>query len=81
MFGHDHRGHGHSSGSRLRYIVEMCLYISIPRANIDNVDKYVDDVISHCNMMKRQYPGVPLFIIGHSMGGLVAIKAVLRTQV
>lgn len=37
VFGHDHIGHGESDGSR---------------AYIENVDHYVDDVITHCMKMQ-----------------------------
>lgn len=63
VFGHDHLGHGESDGKR---------------AYIENVDYYVDDVIQHCMTMQDEYPNIPLFIIGHSMGGMIALRAVLR---
>ena len=44
------------------------------------MDEYVSDVIYHSKIMKQQYPGLPLFIIGHSMGGLVTIQTILNTQ-
>ena len=66
MFGHDHLGHGLSPGER---------------AQIRDVSQYVQPVIDHCQYKKRQHPGVPVFIIGHSMGGLVAVLATLQTQV
>ena len=40
VFGHDHIGHGESDGSR---------------AYIENVDHYVDDVITHCMKMQVTY--------------------------
>ena len=40
VFGHDHIGHGESDGSR---------------AYIENVDHYVDDVITHCMKMQVAY--------------------------
>ena len=55
-------------------------YYTSSRANIKNVDEYVSDVIYHSKIMKQQYPGLPLFIIGHSMGGLVTIQTILNTQ-
>ena len=77
MFGHDHVGHGASQGKR---------------AYIEDVDHYVDDVIEHCSLqkvakrmkkntyssLKEKHPNLPLFLIGHSMGGMIAIRVVVR---
>ena len=62
-FGHDHVGHGKSDGKRVY---------------IESVDHYVDDVIQHCMKMAETYPDLPTFIIGHSMGGMITLRAVLR---
>ena len=43
VFGHDHIGHGESDGSR---------------AYIENVDHYVDDVITHCMKMQVMYKDI-----------------------
>jgi len=64
-FGHDHRGHGRSGGKR---------------AYIDDVDEYVDDIFKHARKMAGRYPNVPLFLLGHSMGGMVALRAAVRDQ-
>ena len=66
MFGHDHLGHGRSDGQR---------------AQIGDIGEYVGPLIHHCHLMKAQRPNLPLFIIGHSMGGLVSILSILKTQV
>ena len=66
MFGHDHVGHGRSNGKR---------------AQAGNIQDYVDPVIQHCREVKFKYPDAPLFIIGHSMGGLIALLTILQTQV
>ena len=65
MFGHDHVGHGDSEGERVQ---------------ISSFSEYTDPVISQCEKKKEQYPTVPLFIIGHSMGGLITLMAVLKAQ-
>lgn len=62
-FGHDHVGHGNSEGKRVY---------------IEHVDHYVDDVINHCMTMQDKHPNLPLFIVGHSMGGMIAVRSVLR---
>ena len=66
MFGHDHLGHGRSDGKR---------------AQAEDIGDYVEPMLGHCRKVQDQYPGLPLFIIGHSMGGLVAILSILQTQV
>eukprot|EP00096_Caligus_rogercresseyi_P009054 TRINITY_DN3005_c0_g1_i2.p1 TRINITY_DN3005_c0_g1~~TRINITY_DN3005_c0_g1_i2.p1 ORF type:complete len:286 (+),score=78.09 TRINITY_DN3005_c0_g1_i2:110-967(+) len=62
-FGHDHIGHGRSSGARTL---------------IDNIDEYVDDVLLHARVVRREFPStLPMFILGHSMGGMIALRACL----
>jgi len=64
-FGHDHVGHGQSGGERVQ---------------IKSMDEYVDPVVAHCSAVVKKYPGLPLFMIGHSMGGLIALLTILKTQ-
>lgn len=65
VFGHDHVGHGDSQGERVQ---------------ISSFSEYTDPVISQCQAKKEQFPNLPLFIIGHSMGGLITLMAVLKEQ-
>jgi len=65
VFGHDHMGHGRSEG---------------PRAIVDSVDQYVQDIYLHCAQVKREHSGLPLFLYGHSMGGMVALSAILKNS-
>ena len=65
VFGHDHVGHGDSEGERVQ---------------VSSFSEYTDPVISQCRAKREQYPSVPLFIIGHSMGGLITLMAVLKAQ-
>lgn len=62
-FGHDHVGHGRSGG---------------PRTLVGSLDNCVNDIFKHIDMMKGKYPGLPVFIIGHSMGGVISILASLK---
>lgn len=61
-FAHDHVGHGKSEGDRV---------------HINTFNTFVNDVMQHVNSMKEKHPGLPCFIIGHSLGGLIAVKAAL----
>jgi acylglycerol lipase len=63
VFGHDHVGHGLSDGER---------------ANVKDMDEYVNDVFHHVAAVRLEYKGLPCFIYGHSMGGLVAIRCIRR---
>ncbi len=53
----DHRGHGRSEGDR---------------ANIESVAAAVSDLDLFVDLVRREAPDGPLYLIGHSMGGLVA---------
>ena len=63
LVGYDSRGHGKSSG---------------PRGHIPSYDTLMDDIGGFVSMLGEKYPGSPLFIYGHSMGGNQVINYVLR---
>eukprot|EP00004_Rigifila_ramosa_P023056 TRINITY_DN6414_c0_g3_i1.p1 TRINITY_DN6414_c0_g3~~TRINITY_DN6414_c0_g3_i1.p1 ORF type:complete len:361 (-),score=66.48 TRINITY_DN6414_c0_g3_i1:32-1024(-) len=65
MFALDHKGHGKSSGAR---------------ALIESVDEYVDDVIELADWIVSRFPNKKIFLMGHSMGGLIAAHTALRDQ-
>jgi len=65
IFGHDHVGHGNSEGERVQ---------------VGDMSEYVKPVMTHCADMKKKYPDLPLFIIGHSMGGLITLLILLNSQ-
>uniref|UniRef100_A0A673HID0 Serine aminopeptidase S33 domain-containing protein n=1 Tax=Sinocyclocheilus rhinocerous TaxID=307959 RepID=A0A673HID0_9TELE len=58
VFAHDHVGHGQSEGERM---------------DIKNFQIYIRDALQHIDIMKGRYPNLPVFIIGHSMGGSISI--------
>ncbi|XP_067269782.1 monoglyceride lipase isoform X1 [Pseudorasbora parva] len=58
VFAHDHVGHGQSEGERM---------------DIKNFQIYIRDSLQHIDIMKARYPKLPVFIIGHSMGGAISI--------
>jgi acylglycerol lipase len=61
----DHRGHGRSAG---------------PRAYVDRVDNVVADLHTLAAVACAAHPGAPTFLLGHSMGGLIALAYALRHQ-
>ncbi|XP_005992596.1 monoglyceride lipase isoform X2 [Latimeria chalumnae] len=58
VFAHDHVGHGQSEGSRMV---------------VSDFHVYIRDCLQHIDHMKKSYPGLPIFILGHSMGGAISI--------
>jgi len=61
----DHRGHGRSAG---------------PRAYVDRVDNAVADLHTLTDLARDRHPGLPLVLLGHSMGGLISLSYALRYQ-
>lgn len=53
----DLRGHGKSSGARIY---------------VNSFDDYLRDLDLIMPEVKRNYPGLPLFLLGHSMGGTIS---------
>lgn len=64
--GADHRLHGRSEG--------------FPRAYVTEIDQLVDDLKLVWDKAKAKHPDKPTFMLGHSMGGLVATCFALRHQ-
>jgi acylglycerol lipase len=61
----DHRGRGKSEGERF-YVATFA--------------DYVDDLASFIAMAKAEAPGLPVFLLGHSAGGVVACLYALDHQ-
>lgn len=59
----DHRGHGRSGGAR---------------ANIDRFAYLATDLCTFAGRAQREHPGAPVFLLGHSMGGAIALASALR---
>jgi alpha-beta hydrolase superfamily lysophospholipase len=62
----DHRGHGQSRGAA--------------RANIERFGRVVGDLAAYIGRVQREHGGRRTFLLGHSMGGLVALACALRVQ-
>ena len=65
VYGLDHRGHGRSEG---------------PRAYIDSLDSAVADVDTLVDQARTDEPDLPLYLLGHSLGGCIAIEYALAHQ-
>jgi acylglycerol lipase len=57
----DHYGHGKSEG---------------PRANVNRMSQLVTDIDRVVRMAAARHAGLPVFLLGHSMGGLLAVDYV-----
>uniref|UniRef100_A0A8I3X3V6 Monoglyceride lipase n=1 Tax=Callithrix jacchus TaxID=9483 RepID=A0A8I3X3V6_CALJA len=58
VFAHDHVGHGQSEGERMV---------------VSDFHVFVRDVLQHVDSVQKDYPGLPVFLLGHSMGGAIVI--------
>lgn len=63
--GLDLPGHGQSDGRR---------------GHIDRFSEYGDAVLSLYKKTSTAYPGLPVFLLGHSMGGLISTQLLLSHQ-
>jgi alpha-beta hydrolase superfamily lysophospholipase len=62
VFGTDHRGHGKSQGKR---------------GHVKSFQEFIDDERQfRRDVIKAKFPGVPYFVLGHSMGSLIAMNYV-----
>jgi acylglycerol lipase len=61
----DHRGHGRSEGRR---------------ALVDRLDNAAADLDLLIDLARREQPDVPLFLLGHSLGGTIALRYALCHQ-
>jgi alpha-beta hydrolase superfamily lysophospholipase len=63
VYRYDARGHGRSEGKR---------------GHLKDFNDYLDDLDLFVNMIKKENEGLPLVMVGHSMGGLVATAYTCR---
>jgi len=48
------------------------------KAHVRRFEGFLEDLQLMINWVKKSYPGVPVFIMGHSMGGLILTHFVIR---
>ncbi|MES2264895.1 MAG: alpha/beta fold hydrolase [Pseudomonadota bacterium] len=53
---------------------DQCGHGNARRADIPDFDIFIDEAELFLGWVKHHYPGVPIFILGHSMGGLIATR-------
>jgi acylglycerol lipase len=61
VHGYDQRGHGYAPGAR---------------AQVDRFERLVEDLGDFVAQVRSEHPGRPWVLLGHSMGGVVALRAV-----
>ncbi|MFQ6006737.1 MAG: alpha/beta hydrolase [Woeseia sp.] len=65
VFGLDHPGHGKSDGDR---------------CHIGRFSEFTDGVLLLRDKVREHCPDIPVFLVGHSMGGLIATCVLLEHQ-
>ena len=65
VVGPDHIGHGASPGVR---------------AHVRRFSEYLEPLTALRTLIEEWYPGTPVFLLGHSMGGLISAHALLDAQ-
>jgi acylglycerol lipase len=61
----DHRGHGKSDGVR---------------CYVDRFSDYLADLKTFFNMVRKEHKGAKIFLVGHSMGGTIAVPYAIEHQ-
>jgi alpha-beta hydrolase superfamily lysophospholipase len=65
LYGLDHIGHGKSDGTR---------------EFVERFEDYTNTLTTYCNMVEGWQTGKPIFLLGHSLGGLIASYYLLDHQ-
>jgi len=61
----DHRGRGQSEGERFY---------------VEKIEDFTDDLATFINAAKAEHPGLPVFLLGHSAGGVISCVYALDHQ-
>jgi len=68
-YAHDHRGHGYTRAP------------DAPQGRFGDVGggaKVIADIKALHDLIQREHPGLPLIVLGHSMGGIITLNFVLH---
>jgi len=65
VYAHDYRGRGRSEGERF---------------HVEHIGEYEDDLSRAVQLAKSREPGLPVFLLGHSAGGVIACVYALDQQ-
>lgn len=65
VYAHDYRGRGRSEGERF---------------HVEHIGDYEDDLSRAVTLAKSREPGLPVFLLGHSAGGVIASVYALDQQ-
>lgn len=68
VYANDHRGHGKTAGA-----IEKLGYL----ADEDGFELLVKDLQTLSSIIKEEYPSLPLFLFGHSMGSFAAQRYIM----
>lgn len=63
VMGTDLRGHGKSDGKR---------------GHVPTFETYLEDLSQTLEKTREDFPGLPLFLYGHSLGGMIVLQYVMR---
>ncbi len=66
LYAADHRGHGESRGKQIGYF--------------DRIETLTNDLKRVVEWVRRDYDGIPIFMLGHSVGGQLALRYTIHNQ-
>ncbi|MCJ7715096.1 MAG: alpha/beta hydrolase, partial [Anaerolineales bacterium] len=65
VFGFDLIGHGKSSGTR---------------SFVKDFPAFINPILTYLDMIKKWQPGLPIYLVGHSLGGLIGASFLIDHQ-
>jgi acylglycerol lipase len=63
VYGLDHLGHGRSDGRRVY---------------VDRFHDFLDPIKTYCDIIRKRQPDIPMYLVGHSLGGLIGAAYLLE---